>query len=66
MNFKFLTDKVRENILKQKVKKVQKYIRAYLLEIRLQRIKVLAEKSLIKIIAFLRMKKHRRIFLEIK
>lgn len=31
MNFRFLTDKIRESILKKKVKKVQKYVKAYLL-----------------------------------
>lgn len=31
MNFKYFIDKIRENIVKKKVKKVQKYVRAYLL-----------------------------------
>lgn len=56
--------KVRAEILNRKCSKIQSYIRKYLLEKRLQKIKEQGTKSVTRIAAFFKMKKERRKFLE--
>jgi hypothetical protein len=66
INMLFVVGKVREKIKIKKCRKIQRYIKKYLLEKRLQKIKEQATKSVTKISAYLRMKKQRGIFLNIK
>lgn len=62
----FTVHKIREKIMIKKCTKIQKYIKKYLLEKRLQKIKEKAEKSVSTINAYLKMKKQRYAFLQIK
>ena len=61
-----LAAEARAKILNRKCSTVQKYVRRYLLEKRLQKIKEQGTKSVTKIAAFYRMRKQRRKFLDIR
>lgn len=61
-----ILSKIRQKIKIKKCRKIQKYVRKYLLEKRLQKIKEQATKSVNKIAAVYRMKKQRKIFLELR
>jgi len=61
-----LVQDIRMKLMKKKCVKIQRYIRKYLLDKRLQKIKAQAEKSVTKIASVLKMKKQRAIFLKIK
>lgn len=61
-----LVAEVRTQIMNDKCSKLQKVIRKYLMEKRLQKIKEQATKSVTKIAAYYRMKKERRRFLDIR